>query len=182
MKKNKKIAIFIALVLVITGITGFIYGMNKKIDVNFFLDTIKNSRTNLYLTHSSYVIIIFLSTLALINIGSQTIIFGIEGLSMGFTMGVLFKSYKLNGLFFGVLINIVNKLLFIIIISYLFIISVNYINKTIKNILGYKNDYIRTLIKPLILRFLIILGISIINDTIIYFFGNMFLKNFINML
>ena len=73
-------------------------------------------------------------------------------------------------------------LLFIIILIYLFIISINYINKVIKNILGLKNDYIRSLIKPLLMRFSLILVISLINDTLIYFLGNIILKNFVNML
>lgn len=182
MKKNKNIAIFIALIILIAGISGFIYGLNKSIDATEFIDSIKTSNSNLFIPHSFSILIIFFSTLALINLVSETLILSIEGSSIGFILGVLFKNYKLNGLFFGVLTAIVNKLIFIILISYLFIISINYINKIIKNILGLKNDYIRVLIKPLIMRFLIILGISIINDTIIYFFGNMFLKNFINML
>ena len=68
------------------------------------------------------------------------------------------------------------------ILIYLFIISINYINKVIKNILGLKNDYIRSLIKPLLMRFSLILVISLINDTLIYFLGNIILKNFVNML
>ena len=78
--------------------------------------------------------------------------------------------------------TIINRLLFIIILIYLFIISINYINKVIKNILGLKNDYIRSLIKPLLMRFSLILVISLINDTLIYFLGNIILKNFVNML
>lgn len=95
---------------------------------------------------------------------------------------MLFKTYKLNGLFFGILNIAVNKVIFLILISYLFIISINYISKIIKNILGLKQDYIKTLLRPLINRFLIILVICLLNDAIIYFLGNMFLKNFINML
>lgn len=182
MKKNKNVATFIVFVLIVAVISGFIYGLNKTIDVSEFLDAIKNQNSNLFIPHTIYIIIILVSTLSLINIFSEMVIFSIEGLSIGFTLGVLFKNYKLNGFFFGILSSVVNKLIFLVLISYLFLISINYISKTLKNMLGIKNDYIKTLLKPLLIRFLIILVVSLINDTIIYFFGNMFLKNFINML
>lgn len=182
MKNNRNIVILILLIITIASITGFIYGTNKTIEVTEFIENIKNNKSNLFFIHSIYILITFFSTLALINIISEPLILGIEGLSIGFTTGVLFKCYKLNGLFFGLLNNIVNKLIFLLIMSYLLIISINYTNKTIKNVLGLKNDNVKNLLKPLIVRFSIMLCISLINDTIIYFLGNMFLKNFINML
>lgn len=182
MKKNKNIAIFAITVLIIAGITGFIYGLNKNIDVTGFIEAINSEKINLFIPHIFYIGVIFFSTLALINMISETLIISIEGLKIGFTLGVLFKTYKLNGLFFGILNIAVNKVIFLILISYLFIISINYISKIIKNILGLKQDYIKTLLRPLINRFLIILVICLLNDAIIYFLGNMFLKNFINML
>ncbi|MCX4248305.1 MAG: hypothetical protein OSJ65_00915 [Bacilli bacterium] len=181
MKKNKNVALFIGLIVLIAVITGFIYGINRNIDATNFLESL-NTHNNLFLHHSLLIVIILISTLALINMVSETVIFSIEGLTSGFLIGVLFKSYKLNGLFMGILVTIVNKLIFLILISYLFMISINYIKKIIKNLLGIKNDYIRVLIKPLLKRFALILVISLINDTIIYFFGNMLLKNFVNML
>ena len=177
MKNNKNVAIFVGIILVISVITGFIYGLNKNVDTSEFISSI-NGHSNLFFNHTISIIIIFLSTLALVNFISGALIFSIEGLSTGFLLGVLFKNYKLNGFFFG----IINRLLFIMILIYLFIISINYINKVIKNILGLKNDYIRSLIKPLLMRFSLILVISLINDTLIYFLGNIILKNFVNML
>lgn len=181
MKKNKNVAIFVGIILVISVITGFIYGLNKNVDTSEFVSSI-NGHSNLFFNHTISIIIIFFSTLALVNFISGALIFSIEGLSTGFLLGVLFKNYKLNGFFFGIISTIINRLLFIIILIYLFIISINYINKVIKNILGLKNDYIRSLIKPLLMRFSLILVISLINDTLIYFLGNIILKNFVNML
>lgn len=181
MKKNKNVALFIGLVVLIAVITGFIYGINKNVDVSDFLESL-NTHNNLYLHHSILIIVILISTLALINMISETLIFSIEGITSGFIIGVLFKSYKLNGLFMGILITLVNKLIFMILISYLFMISINYIKKIVKNLLGLKNDYIRTLTKPLLKRFALIFLVSLLNDTIIYFFGNMLLKKLANML
>lgn len=175
MKNSKNITLYVAIVLLVSIVTGFIYGINNPIDLTDYLASLKNNNS-LFLLHTLVIIGIFFSTLSLINLLLESVIFGIEGISIGFTISLFFHQYKLKGLLYGIITILVNKGIYLIILLYLFIVSFNYINRIIKNILGLNNDYINYSIKPLIKKFTLILIFSLINNTIIYFFGNMFLN------
>ncbi|MCH5166446.1 MAG: hypothetical protein J1F35_01005 [Erysipelotrichales bacterium] len=175
MKNNKNIAIYIVAIVVISVISGFIYGYNKDFDISSYLATL-TTKNNLYLMHTLGIILIFIGTLSLINVLTESIIFSIEGISIGFILAIFFKNYRIKGIFYALAIILVNKLIYILLISYLFIVGFKYGSKIIKNIIGINNDYVKHLHKPLIQKFALILIISIINDTIIYFFGNIFLN------
>ncbi len=175
MKNSKNIALYVAIVLLISIITGFIYGINNPVDLTDYLNSLTN-KNSLFLIHTLIIIGIFFSTLSLINPIIESIIFGIEGISIGFTISLFFKQYKLKGLLYSLITTIVNKGIYLLLLLYLFIISINYVNRILKNIFGINNDYVNYSIKPLIKKFTLILIFSLINNTIIYFFGNMFLN------
>ena len=175
MKNSKNIALYIAIIILISIITGFIYGLNNPIDLSEYLSNLTNNNF-LYIIHTLVILGIFFSTLSLINPIIESVIFGFEGISVGFTLSLFFSQYKIKGLIYGIITFLVNKGIFLLLLLYLFIISVNYTSKILKNILGINNDYVNLSIKPLIKKFILILIFSLINDTIIYFFGNMFLN------
>lgn len=175
MKNNKNIALYIAAIIVISLISGFIYGYNKDIDISDYLETL-TTNNNLYFMHTISIIIILIGTLSLINTLTESIIISIEGVSIGFILSIFFKNYKLSGLIYALSVILINKGIYLILISYLFIISFKYAKKIFKNIIGVNNDYVKQLHKPLIQKFILILIISLVNDTIIYFFGNVLLN------
>lgn len=175
MKNNKNIALYIAVIIVISLISGFIYGYNKNIDISSYLETL-TSNNNLFFIHTISIVIILIGTLSLINVITESIIMSIEGISIGFIISIFFKNYKLPGLIYAFLTILINKGIYLILISYLFIIGFKYAKKIFKNIIGVNNDYVKQLHKPLIQKFILILIINLINDTIIYFFGNVLLN------
>lgn len=175
MKNSKNIALYVAIVVLVSIITGFIYGINNPLDLTEYLEGLKNNNS-LFIMHTLVIIGIFFSTLSLINLLVESVIFGVEGISIGFTISLFFHQYKLKGLLYGIITCIVNKGIYLLLLLYLFIISFNYINRVLKNILGVSNDYINVSIKPLIKKFILIIIFSLINNTIIYFFGNIFLN------
>lgn len=175
MKNSKNIALYVAIVLLVSIITGFIYGINNPLDLTDYLESL-NNHNSLFVIHTLMIIGIFFSTLSLINLFVESIIFGIEGISIGFSISLFFHHYKFKGLLYGIITIIINKGLYLLLLLYLFIISFNYINRIIKNVFGVNNDYINYSIKPLIKKFTLIIIFSLINNTIIYFFGNMFLN------
>lgn len=175
MKNSKNIVLYVAIVIIVSIITGFIYGINNPIDLTEYLENL-NNHNSLFIVHTLVIIGIFFSTLSLINLFVESIIFGIEGISIGFTLSLFFHQYKFPGLLYGIITTLVNKGIYLLLLLYLFIISFNYINRILKNILGINNDYINFSIKPLIKKFMLIIIFSLINNTIIYFFGNMFLN------
>lgn len=175
MKNTKNIAIYIAVIIVISLISGIIYGYNKEIDISNYINTL-TLNNNLYFMHTISIVIILIGTLSLINVITESIIFSIEGISIGFILSIFYKNYSFKGIIYALAIILTNKLIFLLIISYLFIVGVKYTNKVFKNIIGISNDYVKYLHKPLLQKYLLIFIISIINDTIIYFFGNIFLN------
>lgn len=175
MKNSKYIVLYVAIVVFLSILTGFIYGLNNPIELNSYLESL-NSNNSLFLMHTLVIIGIFFSTLSLINLFVESVIFGIEGISIGFIISLFFHQYKLKGLLYAIITIIVNKGLYLLLLLYLFIISFNYTKRILNNIFGVNNDYINLSIKPLIKKFTLILIFSLINNTLIYFFGNMFLK------
>ncbi len=175
MKYSKNIVMYVISLIIVGAITGFIYALNNPIELTDYLESL-NSHNNVYIIQIMTIIGLFFSTLSLINFLIESLILGIEGISIGYVVGLFFQNYKIKGLLFSILSLLINKGLYLLILVYLFIINFRYIMKVLKNILGISNDYIKPSIKPLIKKYLIILLIVIINDTLIYFFGNMFLK------
>lgn len=175
MKNSKKVALYIALIIVISIVSGFIYGLNSNLDIGEYLKTLGNNNS-LFFTHGIIYLLIVICTLSLVNVFFESFIFSIEGISIGFIFGLFYKLAKMKGILYGLITVIINKGIYLLLLGYLFLVSIRYSRKVIKNILGLNHDYVKFLFKPLFLKFLIIYAILLINDTLIYFFGNMFLK------
>ncbi len=181
MKKSKIIALIAATILTISIITGFIYGSYSSIDIKGYLDTL-NGNNALFLIHTIAIVVIFFSTLSLINMIIESVILSIEGISIGFILAVFYKNYKLSGVLYALINVLLNKGIYILILIYLYIVGYKYINRILKNLLGQSNDSVNVSIKPLIKKYALILVISLLNDTLIFFFANKVLKYFVFML
>lgn len=175
MKKDKHIALFIALLFLISIITGFIYGLNNYYDLSNYMKEL-GEHNNLFFPHLTILIIFLFSTLSLLGVFIQSIFIGIEGVSVGYILSTFYLNFKFKGLLYGLMTLLINNVFFIIILFYLFIISYKYIKKNVNNIVGVNKDYVGLLIRPLLKKYLLILTFLIIYDVIIYFFGNIFLN------
>lgn len=177
--KIKNIAIFEALILVLSIITGIIYGLNNQIEIK---EIITNIDSNYFLINTSIIFILFFLTLSTLGIIGFTIYFTLEGISSGYLIYLFYKTYKTKGLLCYLLLFISSKLIFIILVSYLFIISYKYTKRIINNITGKNKEYVFNITIPLIYKYTIVLIISLINNTLTLFITNKVINLISNML
>ena len=175
MKKQKHVLIFVAIVILVSVITGFIYGINSDYVLDNYLSSLSN-HNNLFLNDLLLISIFLFSTISLIGIIFNTFIMGIEGVSMGFILGLFFKRNKFKGLAYGLCLIGVNRLLMVIILMYLYIVGVIYVKKSMRNLVGLSNDYTRHMLMPLLKKYGLIILFVIIYDILVYFFGNILLN------
>lgn len=171
MKRNRHVALFIAVLFSISIVTGYIYGINNYYDLT---DYIKNlaEPSNFFFYHGFILFVFLFSTLSLLGIVIEATLIGFEGISIGYTLSIFYANFKLNGLFYGFLTLLINKFFFLLALFYLFLVSSRYIKKNIQNIVGVNKDYVEYLIKPLIKKYICIGIFLIIYDIVLYFFGN----------
>jgi hypothetical protein len=121
-------------------------------------------------------------TISLVGIIGISIYIGFESISIGYTLSIFYQNYKLNGLLYGLITCAINKLVYMLVLIYLFIISCVFLNKSIDNISGANKDYYASIIIPLLKKYILITILLMLSDILIYLFGNMFLNNLTNML
>lgn len=175
MKKNKSLLLYVGILLIVSIIIGFIYGINNSYDLTNYIENL-NTKNNLIFTHIFILLVFLFSSLSFLGLLVQSIYLAFEGISIGYLLGVFFTNYKVSGIVFGAFNILINKGVFIICLIYLFIVGYHYFKKTISNLIGNNKDYLIFLIKPLLQKYGIISIVLIIYDLIIYFFGNMFLN------
>jgi len=139
---------------------------------------ITGTRANNFIMH----IIIFSvgMLLSLIVIGIPFIIFYFfyEAVSIGFLLASFFSNGGVEGLFFGLIFMIINKLFIYIIILYLILFSIQYAKRIINGI--RKKDYrISNYITNQIIKNIIIIIAVLIFDVFIFFLGNMIISYFL---
>ena len=135
----------------------------KDLDINII-----NSRENVFLIHLGLVSIFIVLSIIVIGMPIFLIYYFYEFVSIGYLLSVFFSYKKFNGLLFGVVFTCINKMLFLVILSYFLINMINYTRKYINSIKLNKNDLI---INYLYKCFFVIL-LVIINDLFLYFLGN----------
>ena len=120
------------------------------------------------------IILCVLFVLSLSVFGSILVIFYnfYEIASLGFFIASMIKYKGISGLLFGTGVFICNKLVWFLIISYLCIISITYSISFIQKLHTDKSMLIIKHIK----RLSILLGITIINETLIYFLSTKILS------
>lgn len=181
MKKYKSYFIIIAIIITISIITGFIYGINNNYDLTGYIDNL-STNNNLFSYHLIFLLLCLIMTISLVGLVGISIIIGFESISIGYIISVFYQNYKVNGLLFS-LVNVgINKLLYLIILVYLFVISTIFLKKSINNISGANKDYYAAIIIPLLKKYAVITIILMLYDIFVYFFGNMFLNNLTSML
>lgn len=175
MKREKHVLLFVASIIIISTVTGFVYGINNICSLDTYLNAL--SEHNILFLNDLLIILVFLfATISLIGIILNVFLIGIEGISIGYIIALFYKHYSISGVIYALISIIVNKLFLTLVLTYLFVTCYIYIKKVIRNVLGLNNDYMKHLLVPLIKKYGVITIFVIIYDTFIYFFGNMFLN------
>lgn len=168
---------------------GFLLGLfqssNFKQDVIYSFENIKdiliNAHTNNILAHLIILLIcFFLSHLMPLLIVPIFYLF-YNGLSIGFTSYLLVLSYKVDGLLFGLLYNLIFKGLFIILLSFLLLKFLTRSKLVLRFIIRKDYSLKIKLYNNMLCCFIIILIILGL-DVILYFASPYILQSLTNMI
>lgn len=177
---------FIVSLAIVSIIIGFILYNNqtpelKKVIIEKVGDlsiNITSTNQNNILFHLGLLSILTILSLILIGLPIGLIYYFYEFVSIGYLLSSLFNYKKLNGLLFGSIFVIINKMLFLLLLSYFLINTINYTKKYLKSLKLSKKDLI---INYLYKCFFVIL-IVFLNDIIIYYLGNKITSIFLFLL
>ena len=185
-KRNKYLFIFLCGLLFISFISGIIIYLN--IDNNVKLDlfnnvfnikeSLINNRINNIFNHLFVVIFIVLLSFSCLGYFLGLFYLFYEGMSISFTFMFLCQIKGLKGLIFILLYDLLFKIVYLILI-FMLLIKLFYIFRTIIRYFIYKSNIY---IKNTLISVFIIVILIVINDVLIYFLSNFFIKLLINML
>ena len=190
LKRRKGFLTFLGVVFIISLIVGIILyfkcseGDKSSVisSLSSFKDDIINNHINNILKHILYISIIVLLSFTIIGFISSIIYLFYEGMSLSFTICFLIKIYGFKGLIFTIIYNIIFKTVFIILFILIMIKLINIIKGLIMYIILKRKINIKIIIKRELISIIIFVSIIIINDILIYLFGNFILKILVNML
>ncbi len=167
---------FIVSLGLIALVIGFILFQNESTDIksgvvstiNELTLNINNTNQNSIIFHLAILSIISLLSLIIIGFPIAVIYYFYEFVSIGYLLSALFEFKKITGLLFGSIFIIINKILFLSVLSYFLINMINYTKKYLKSIKTSKKE----LIINYLYKCFFVLIIVFINDIILYFIGN----------
>lgn len=183
---NKNSFKFIIILAILGIIAGFLLynrlsddiklGINNKLPD--LINSITSTNQNNVLYHLGVISILIISSLIIIGLPISLFYYFYEFTSIGYLLAAFIKYKGINGLLFGSIFVLINKLLFLSILSYFIINTINYTKKIINNLKGAKKEQI---INELYKSFFT-LGLILINDIILYFIGNKLISLFLFLL
>lgn len=182
---NKKVFIFISIILLIGIISGilFLIFLNEAskelifLNINEYIQNLNNYKINNIFMNT--IILSSLLILSIFIIGIPLSIFFIffNGFSIGFIISSLSSIFGFKGLIYSIIHIIINKFVFLFFLYFLFLAMYKIVLLLIKYWVHKEKinkDEIIHLFKKIILCLLII----IIYDLILYFFGNKIMNLF----
>ena len=96
-------------------------------------------------------------------------------MSLGYLFALLYEYRKFKGILFSIIYSIINKGVFLLILSLFLLWTIKYIKNILNSLKRPKKD----LIISYLIKSLIIISLICINDLLIYLFGNYILKIFL---
>lgn len=170
-----KFLFFFLLLGVIIGITLYTKTNieTKQIINTSLVNTMKNVSTttqNNIIYHLSIFSTLTILSCFIIGIPLQFILYTYEGISIGYITSSLIHYKKIKGIINSIIIITCNKLIYILLLTYMLYISTNYLKRFIDNKYNLPN------IKRYLIKMTIITILILINDTILYYFGNKILN------
>ena len=186
---NAFIVKFLISLLIIGVIIGFYIYYDKtdlvkesiSHELSYLGNILQTTQQNNFINH----IIIFSvgMFLSLIIIGLPLILFYYfyEGVSLGFLLASLFDYNGMEGLFFGLIFTIINKLILYVALIYLLLFSFHYAKRMIVSI-RRKDFKIYEFVSNQIFRNIFVMIIILISNAFIFFLGNRILAYFLFLL
>lgn len=180
--KNKTLKLFIGLFLVgiITSILYFNY--LDKDDLNIFIKAIKESNIldkpiNNITNHLKILSVITMFSIIFIGFPLCSGLIISEGFDLFFRVLLLYKSYKVKGIIYGVLYYLINNLIYILLLYIIFkriiiICKKIYKYKIKKEIINLNEIY------HLLIKIIYIIIIIFISDLLLYYYGSSLIKVF----
>jgi len=173
-KKYKKIFIFLFIIFLFGILSGILFYFKQDVGIrqiivanlsNIFSNNVFDLKNIIY--HLSIYAILFILMFLMLGVPLTLIVIFFEGIACGFIIPILFSIYKVKSIFCLISYFVFIKMIYIILLFWLFIGMLKFFNEYIL--------YFRTK-KTLFLNYLkkiIIIGIFIfINDLCIYFVFN----------
>lgn len=175
MLSKRNAIIFTVIIIIVLFFSGLIFGLNNTFDINEYLETLDKNNF-VIIKHFIIIFICLFCTISLLGSIFIPIYIGFESISIGYLVANFISVYKIKGLLYALVNVLINKGLYLLILIYLFVVAIKYIKKHVMNIIGINKEYICDLIIPLLKKYMIVTSILLIYDTLLYVFGNMFLK------
>lgn len=174
--RSKTVVKFLLMLFVIGIFIGvyayLIQDINTKNAINLeltsLLSNLANVKQNSIIYHFITISLMIILSLSVIGLPLVLFYYFYEGISIGFLISSFIKYKKFKGFTYALIFTGISKLLYIAILTYFLVQSLNYAFKILKNIKENKKDLIiRQLIKCAFT-----ISICFINDIILYFIGN----------
>jgi stage II sporulation protein M len=184
--KNNFVVKFIIVLFLISIIFGLIAYFSYKPDLAGYLEDFKtnisSTNQNVFLLNLGLLALMFVLSISIIGIPLILFYIFYEGFSAGFTVGVFISIYKLKGLLFYLLFFLVSKLIFILLTLYFSIMCIRFSYHLIDAIIHKNKESLYRYLTNHFYRFTLLVVITLINSTIIYFFSNNILEHFLGLL
>lgn len=174
--KKSVVARFIVCLSLFGLILGIVYSITLKPDLSSylksFIESIANIRINTILSNIGIICLIFILSHSVIGLPIPILYLFLESFSIGYTFGIFIVTYKLKGLLFYLVYFLSVKGVFLALVILFIIICTKSALKIIDSYRAKNKDQLYKTIKYSFIRLAIVLGISLINSTLIYFIAN----------
>jgi len=175
MIKKRSFVKVILLINIVALISGFFLFFYKNIDCTSLINDFFNKSTSInqsIILHNTILILLsFILSLSIFGIVFIYIALLLESLSIGFTLAMFIKYYKIKGLIFYLLFFLVFKFMFLFLFIYFLIMSTKFSSRFLTTIIK-KNElgFIRY-VKNHFIRFIIVLFLVLIYSVIIKYYS-----------
>ncbi len=179
-KNNKKIVLFLFTIFLVAVIFGIIFYIKQEnIIKNNISDILKDftlnlnkCRINFILVHVLTILIIFTLSITLIGLVFSIFYFFYESMTIGFIIAIFTTNYGFSGLVFSLIYIMATKIFFILILFYIYALTLKIDKKIIYNLLTKSNETLNSIFKNTFKKLIILIIILLINDLFIYFCGS----------
>jgi len=176
---------FVVALFFVGLMTGIVYYMATRPDMGVYIESFKeslNGHQNTFLPSFISFSVIFVLSISIIGLPGVCFYIFYEGLSIGFSLALFSGVYSLSGTGFYLLFLLVCKLLFEVLLLFFSITSIKYGIRFIEAIVNKNKEVLTRSIVIHFYRFIIVLGIGLVNSVFIFFLGNVITKLFIGLI
>ena len=174
---------FVVTLFLLCTLLGIVFYFNSKPDLGLYIDSfmkrLSNTHQNVFILNIGVICLIFVSSLIVVGLPLSYLYLCYEGFTIGFTLCAFVSQNKINGLLFYILFLLLSKLIQIIINMFFIVTSTKYAVNIIPSLLNKNKEKIYRSLVYQFYRFAMILLLTILNSTFIYFFVNKILVHFV---